>query len=368
MEGVVLVFPAEGLEAWRKKTLDLHAAERLGLEIRIVPGGSRRQDSVSHGLNALPGICEVVIVHDAARPFFTPILTAALLEAIDHGSVAAIPGLVPSDTVKEVGSGVVSRTLDRDSLVLVQTPQAFRRKELQDAHDRNPEQTVTDDAAMIEALGLDVVVVPGEAANRKLTHPEDLLMLKAEDPPPTRTPCTGLGYDVHRFGGDRPLVLGGVPIPGDHRVFAHSDGDVLLHALTDAILGCLGAGDIGTHFPDSDPALAGMSSAVFLDRVMVMARRAGLVLTHADCTVVTQVPKIAPHAETIRANVANLLGLPRTRVNIKATTEEGLGFTGAKQGIKALVVVTGTAPVIAPGTSLQPLPEGDTESCSFTTP
>jgi 2-C-methyl-D-erythritol 2,4-cyclodiphosphate synthase len=206
------------------------------------------------------------------------------------------------------------------------------------AHARAGEAEATDDAALAEGL-CPVAVVPGEEGNVKITTPADLDLLRAE----TRLwPCVGYGYDVHRYGEGRPMVLGGVPIPGAPQVVAHSDGDVLLHALADAVLGCFGGGDIGLHFPDTDPRWSGANSAVLLQETLAMAQAAGLSLEQADLTIVAQIPKIAPHREAIAANVAHLLGLERSRVNVKATTEEGLGFTGEKKGIKAVAVVTAT--------------------------
>jgi 2-C-methyl-D-erythritol 4-phosphate cytidylyltransferase/2-C-methyl-D-erythritol 2,4-cyclodiphosphate synthase len=370
IQGLVFVFPPAEIDKWAYETRRLNAAENLGLDICFAPGGERRQDSVMNGLQALPRECDTVLVHDAARPFFSPLLVTRILEALDSGAQACVPGVVPVDTVKETQGKKVLKTLNRQHLVLVQTPQGFDRAALIAAHARSSDLSVTDDASLMETTGHEVVVVDGEVENVKLTRPEDMHMLFHADVSPNkeRSPCTGMGYDVHRFGGDRPLVLGTIPIPGAPRVHAHSDGDVLLHAVVDAVLGCLGQGDIGRHFPDSDPAIAGAASAVFLARVMDMAGEADLVLTHADCTVITQVPKIAPHAAVIRSALASLLGLSASRVNVKATTEEGLGFTGARQGIKAVAVITGTLPAEPDAQTAQPSAGDDRQTCSSTTP
>jgi 2-C-methyl-D-erythritol 4-phosphate cytidylyltransferase/2-C-methyl-D-erythritol 2,4-cyclodiphosphate synthase len=191
---------------------------------------------------------------------------------------------------------------------------------------------------MVELAGGTIRVVPGETANLKITNPEDLRVLAAPTPAPV--PCTGFGYDVHAYGGTRPMVLGGMPIAGAPLVKAHSDGDVLLHALCDAILGCLGLGDIGEHFPDSDKKFDNISSAILLSEVMDKARHMGLTVTHVDLTVIAQTPRLSPHKAGIRANVARLMELSDHQVNVKATTEEHLGFTGRKEGIKAVAVVT----------------------------
>jgi 2-C-methyl-D-erythritol 4-phosphate cytidylyltransferase/2-C-methyl-D-erythritol 2,4-cyclodiphosphate synthase len=193
---------------------------------------------------------------------------------------------------------------------------------------------------MIERAGYDVRIVPGETANLKITTPEDLRVLAT--PAPLPIPCTGFGYDVHAYGGNRPMVLGGMPIAGAPFVKAHSDGDVLLHALCDAILGCLGLGDIGEHFPDSDDRFENISSGILLSEIMDKARSQKLTITHVDLTVIAQTPRLAPHKAAIRGNVARLLELSDHQVNVKATTEEHMGFTGRKEGIKAVAVVTAT--------------------------
>ncbi|MDR2055364.1 MAG: 2-C-methyl-D-erythritol 2,4-cyclodiphosphate synthase, partial [Desulfovibrio sp.] len=213
---------------------------------------------------------------------------------------------------------------------------------LAQAHERAGERgfAATDDAALMEKAGHSVRVIAGEPKNVKITTPEDLAML-AETPAPC--PRVGMGHDVHRYGGNRPLVLGGVAIPGGPKVLAHSDGDALLHALMDALLGCAGLGDIGQHFPDSDMRFENIPSSVMLNEVLAMTRNAGIRPIHADMTIVAQIPRIHPWREEIRNNVARLLNLPAGRVNLKAGTEEGLGFTGRREGIKAYAVVSALA-------------------------
>ncbi len=353
--GVVVVFPAEELavgEEWVRRLVD---AERPGIPVLTAQGGALRQDSVRLGLAAVPRESEVVLIHDAARPFVRPALVTALVTTLvaalrekessdvgDEAVVGVIPGLPVTDTVKQVSQGRVSATLDRAVLRAVQTPQVFDRAVLEEAHRRclQEQWTVTDDASLVERLGRGVRVIPGDPDNIKITNPDDLNLLKESVEMSTSIPCVGFGYDVHRFGPGRPLKLGGVPFPGAPEIIAHSDGDVLLHALADALLGCLGKGDIGELFPDSDARFEGIDSAVLVSEVLELAQGEGLVLTHVDLTVVAQVPKVAPRREEIRRNVARLLGLDYSRVGVKASTEEGLGFTGAKQGIKAMAVVT----------------------------
>ncbi len=345
IKGLVLVFPPEEVEDMARTVAELDQAASLGLPWIVTAGGILRQDSVRNGLLALPRDCDAVLVHDAARPFASPGLIRAVLAALDNGAPGAIPALLVTDTVKRVApDGItVLDTPARKDLRAVQTPQGFVRAVLDEAHARAVAENwaVTDDASMLERMGLPVVCVPGEEGNVKITTPEDLKLLTPERP---ELPCVGWGYDVHRYGGDRPLVLGGVAIPGGPMVSAHSDGDVLLHALMDAILGCVAKGDIGQHFPDTDPQFAGISSSVLLREVLATAREAGLTIVHVDMTIIAQIPRLAPHARQIQENVAHLLELPFSRVNFKATTEEKLGFTGQKLGLKAVAAVTGLRP------------------------
>lgn len=340
IRGLIFVFPEDELARRTRETEKLFEEHAPGLPWRAAPGGPRRQDSVANALAQLPSGCKRVLVHDAARPFFNPGLAARLLDALEAGAKAAIPALPVKDTIKLAGNHRVIETLDRSQLYAVQTPQAFETGILVKAHENAMATgiSVTDDASMVEAIGIDVTIVPGEEDNVKITTPEDLKRLSSET---GGVPVTGFGYDLHRYGPGRPLKLGGVPVPGGPEVVAHSDGDVLLHALADAILGCAGLGDIGRYFPDDDPAYENANSGILVDEVLNLAAGSGLRLTHADLTVVAQIPKLDPHREAIRKNVANLLGLPAERVNVKATTEEGLGATGEKKAIKAFAVVTG---------------------------
>ncbi|EPR37561.1 2-C-methyl-D-erythritol 4-phosphate cytidylyltransferase [Desulfovibrio sp. X2] len=382
LSGIVLVFPAEALDESEDMLRDLASREPLDVPLRAVAGGARRQDSVAAGLAALPRDARAVLVHDAARPFLSVALAARLADALSDGARAAIPGLAVTDTIKIVTpDGTVADTPERAFLRAVQTPQAFDLALLRSAHTRAEAEgwDVTDDAMLVERLGEPVLVIEGEPGNVKITTPEDLLLLAPrpgesgefapqEDPRmrttehptpetdgaaaeakgrarmPVRQAVTGFGYDVHKFGPGRPFVLGTVPFPGAPEIVAHSDGDVLLHALMDAILGCMGKGDIGKLFPDSDASFDNASSAVLLDEVLELARSKGYELVHADLTVISQIPKVGPHRERIQEAVARLLGLPPERVGIKATTEEGLGFTGEKKGIKCVAVVTALLP------------------------
>lgn len=341
VSGLVFVFPAHCLEEEKQRLCQLDAGSTLGLPWLAVAGGELRQDSVNNALAVLPPPCRHVLVHDAARPFASTALINRVCDALSKGAPGVIPGVAVNDTIKIVTGGTVAQTLDRSTLSAVQTPQGFALTPLREAHTRAKAEgwTVTDDAALLERCGTPVRVVEGEAANAKLTTPEDLRML--ESPQNFPLPCSGFGYDVHRFGPGRPLKLGGVLMPGSMEVVAHSDGDVLLHALMDAILGCACAGDIGQHFPDTSAVFDNADSAVLLDDVLRITAEAGVRLVQVDLTIITQKPKISPQRGSIQTNVARLLSLPQNRVNVKATTEEGLGFTGAGQGIKAVAMVTG---------------------------
>lgn len=342
VHGLVFVFPPDKRAEAEAELYKLDKSNSLGVRIAVAEGGARRQDSVRHGLEALPETCETVLVHDSARPFLSTSLVTRLVTALEEnpGVCGVIPGLPVTDTIKVTDEeGIVLETPARSSLRAVQTPQAFPVEELRMAHARAEEEgwDVTDDASLMEFSELPVLVIEGDAANVKITNPQDLAMLTETKP---LFPCCGYGYDVHAYGGNRPLMLGGVEIGGDLLVSAHSDGDVLLHALMDAILGCLAAGDIGHLFPDNDPKYDGISSVVLLDHVMSLAAEAGLRLCHVDMTVIAQKPKLAPHADAIRRNVARLLDLPLEHVAFKATTEEKLGFTGELKGLKAVALVS----------------------------
>ncbi|MFW5730782.1 MAG: 2-C-methyl-D-erythritol 4-phosphate cytidylyltransferase [Desulfonatronovibrionaceae bacterium] len=342
ISGIIIAFPGEDYAGCTEQLHQLKNQFMPGIPVKSVPGGKLRQDSVFNSLHLLPEQCELVFIHDAARPFFSAGLITELLQAFRPGAGGVIPGIPCRDTIKEIKSHKVVRTLNRDHLFLIQTPQLFNRKILISSHQlaQKSALTVTDDASMVEQAGYEVICIRGSESNQKITTVEDLKMLEHDSL--DQTPCTGLGYDVHRYGGPRPLIIGGIPIEGGPGVYAHSDGDVLLHALVDAILGCLGRGDIGDMFPDSDPELEDTSSAVFLAETLHLAMQDNFSLSHIDATIITQIPKISPHKERIKSNLAGLTGLDPRHISIKATTEEKLGFTGSGQGIKAVALVTGT--------------------------
>jgi 2-C-methyl-D-erythritol 4-phosphate cytidylyltransferase/2-C-methyl-D-erythritol 2,4-cyclodiphosphate synthase len=326
---VVVVRP--GQEAACEKEL---AAFRV---MAVVPGGEQRQDSVRAGVEALglPATA-VVLIHDGARPFVPVADVREVAEqAKEVGAAVLVAPVV--DTVKEVSQeSLVVRTVPRQGLVRSLTPQAFRVGLLQRAWEQAQLGQWTDEAALLESLQLPVRAVMGDPRNIKLTRPEDLSLLRGLFPFPVRV---GQGVDVHPFAPDRPLVLAGVPIPSPLGLAGHSDADVVLHAVTDAILGGCGEGDIGEHFPPSDPRWAGAASRQFVEFALEKARAKGLSPSHCDVTVLAEKPPLAPYRQAMRESLASLLGLALDAVNIKATTCESLGFVGRGEGMVALAVV-----------------------------
>lgn len=340
IQGIIFVLPQDTNQDWSAYVQDLNSRDNLGCYWKVVPGGAKRQDSCYNGTLLLPPECEGVLVHDAARPFLSATLIQNIIRSLKQGSPAVVPALPVKDTIKQK-DGDKTCTLARECLYAVQTPQGFHKQILNSAHDlvRKQGLNVTDDASMVEQMGAEVTLIPGEEMNSKITSAEDLALLKDTESPLIWR--SGWGYDVHRYGNGRPLKLGGIPIQGAPGVLAHSDGDVLIHALIDALLGCLGKGDIGDHFPDSDSQYAEISSTVFLAEILEICKQEALHIAHVDLSIICQIPKLSPWKMQIRKNIAALLGLTLQEVNLKATTEEGLGFTGEKKGIKAVALVSG---------------------------
>ncbi len=308
-----------------------------------VPGGDTRQGSVNAGLHALvPHAPDVVLVHDAARPFLPPTTIPALLAALRTHD-GAIPAVPVADTLKRVQSGRIVGTVPRDGLFRAQTPQAFRYHLLRALH-ATGESRVTDDAALLEAAGHPVAIVPGADDNIKLTFPEDVVRLERALAPGL-LPRTGTGFDVHAMEAGRPMVLCGVVVPHDSGLAGHSDADVGIHALCDAIYGALAEGDIGRHFPPSEAAWKDADSARFLRHAAERIAARGGMLGNADVTLICERPKITPHAPAMMARLAELLGVEVGRISVKATTTERLGFAGRGEGIAAQAVAT----VLLPG-------------------
>jgi 2-C-methyl-D-erythritol 4-phosphate cytidylyltransferase/2-C-methyl-D-erythritol 2,4-cyclodiphosphate synthase len=313
-------------------------AEALALAalgaVRTVVGGATRRESVARGLAAVTGAS--VLVHDAARPFVPAAVIDRVLAALD-GAEAAMPVLAVADTLVRDGAVV-----PRDGLARVQTPQGFRVAALRAAHAGWPAgDEATDDAQMVRRLGGSVALVQGDAMLDKVTHPEDFAAAEARVTWETRSAS---GFDVHRLEAGEELWLGGVLIPHDKGLSGHSDADVGLHALTDALLGTIAAGDIGTHFPPSDPQWKGADSAQFLQHAATLIADKGGRIDFVDLTLICEAPKIGPHREAMRARIGALLGLREDRVSIKATTTERLGFTGRGEGIAAQAVATVSLP------------------------
>jgi 2-C-methyl-D-erythritol 4-phosphate cytidylyltransferase/2-C-methyl-D-erythritol 2,4-cyclodiphosphate synthase len=316
---------------------------------RIVAGGHRRSDSVLAGLRALPPEAQLVAIHDGARPLVTPQLIERVVRAAArHG--AALPALPVPDTLKRGHQQQVQGTVDRVGLHLAQTPQTFAVELIRRAHEehlRRQDQggglRVTDDAQLVERLGQQPRLVTGDPANIKITTPADLelaegLLRARGDGGGPGPPRVGQGFDAHRLVPGRGLVLGGVAIPWERGLLGHSDADVLCHAVGDALLGAAALGDLGSHFSDSDPGHRDANSLDLLARVRQLLQQAGFEPLNVDATVVCQRPRLDPHREAMRANLARVLGLPPERVNVKATTTEGLGPAGRGEGIEARAV------------------------------
>ncbi len=340
----VLRYAAEALLPHVTALLPVGDAEPIaealaGLDVLpAVPGGPSRQQSVAAGLQGLVSQApDLVLVHDGARPYVAPGTVAALLAAL-RSHDGAIPALPVSDTLKRVQSGRLVATVANDGLYRAQTPQAFRYHLLRALHATGGE-AASDDAALLEQAGHSVAIVPGDDHNVKLTTPEDLVRLE-NVLAPALLPRVGTGFDVHAIEYGRSLVLCGVAVPHDWGLAGHSDADVGIHALCDAIYGALAEGDIGRHFPPSEAAWKDADSARFLRHAAGRIEARGGRLSNADVTLICERPKITPHAPAMVARLADLLGVAPSRVSVKATTTERLGFTGRGEGIAAQAAVT----------------------------
>jgi 2-C-methyl-D-erythritol 4-phosphate cytidylyltransferase/2-C-methyl-D-erythritol 2,4-cyclodiphosphate synthase len=319
---------------------ELRAVEALaGLSgWRTVPGGATRAASVRAGLAALDSSDETpVLIHDAARPFLSAAVIERLLTALNDAD-GALPALPVADSLRHGVDGLVVGGIDRDGLWRAQTPQAFRLKTIRDAYAAwTAVDAPTDEAAVVERAGGSVRLVEGDARLMKLTYPEDFSMAEALLP---KTLRVGQGYDVHRWGPGTSVWLCGVEIPHDQTLIGHSDADAGLHALTDAILGAIADGDIGDHFPPSDPQWKGASSDRFLVYAAERVAARGGRIVNVDVTLICEHPKVKPHRQAMRERLAELLSLPLDAVSVKATTTEGLGFTGRGEGLAAQAVVS----------------------------
>jgi len=323
------VVVADGQQANAAKALD-------GLDVgEFVTGGADRADSVRAGLAAIGG--DAVLVHDAARPFCPPAVIDRLLAALEFFEGAA-PVLPVGDTLARADD-MLGEPVDRAGLARVQTPQAFQLDALRSAYAQWGGPSPTDEATVVRAAGMKVAAVDGDQALEKLTLPSDFE--RAEQWLAARmTPRTGMGFDVHAFAGDGPIMLGGIEVPYARGLAGHSDADVALHAITDALLGAAGLGDIGEHFPPSEPRWKGADSSLFLAHAVALLRERGSIIDHIDCTIIAEEPKVGPHRHSMRVRIAEIAGLSVDQVSVKATTTEGLGFTGRREGIAAQAVAS----------------------------
>jgi 2-C-methyl-D-erythritol 4-phosphate cytidylyltransferase/2-C-methyl-D-erythritol 2,4-cyclodiphosphate synthase len=310
-------------------------------------GGETRQDSVRLGLVALSTLAPArVLIHDAARPGLESVVIDRVLGALDENP-GAIPALAVADTLKRADAdGRIAATVQRAHLYRAQTPQGFRYSEILAAHQALIGQELTDDAAVLESIGLHVSLVEGSNSLDKITTAEDLARAEQSFSAPLET-RVGQGIDVHAFGPGSSIMMCGIEIPHEQGLVGHSDADVGLHALTDAILGALGDGDIGQHFSPNDPRWRGADSAVYLAHAASLVKARGGVIRHLDVTLICEAPKVGPHRAAMRARIAQILDLAIDRVSVKATTTERLGFTGRREGIAAEAIATLALPLAA---------------------
>lgn len=326
---IIVVLPSE--LAW-SPPLFLVSSKK---PVRIIDGGSRRQDSVAKAFAQVSNRASVIVIHDAARPFASADLFSRVIEAAAKGG-AAIAAVQASDTVKEAtaapGLRIVARTIARDTIYLAQTPQAFTREVLEDAIELGRETlgTATDEASLAEQAGHPVRLVDGEATNIKITTQQDLDMSKALV---GSVPRVGIGYDLHRLEPGTPLIIGGVQIPHETGLAGHSDADVLCHAVTDAILGAAAAGDIGRHFPDTDPQWKGANSLALLAAAIGIVRGAGYAVANVDAVVIAERPKLLPYIPAMRANLAQAMGVDISAVSVKGKTNEHVDALGRNEAI-----------------------------------
>jgi 2-C-methyl-D-erythritol 4-phosphate cytidylyltransferase/2-C-methyl-D-erythritol 2,4-cyclodiphosphate synthase len=304
-------------------------------DVEPIIGGTSRGESVRNGLAAIDG--DAVLIHDAARPFCPAAVIDRLVAQLEFFD-GAVPVLPVHDTLAR-WTEVLGEPIDREGAVRVQTPQAFRLGAIKAAYDRWDGPYPSDDSLVARAAGLQVAVVAGAHELDKLTTSDD--WARGEERVAARTHGrTGIGFDVHAFAGEGPLMLGGIVVPHDRGLAGHSDADVVLHAITDALLGAASLGDIGQHFPPSDSQWKGASSDRFLAHVVGLLAQRGASIDHIDCTIIAEAPKIGPYRDVMRSRIAEIVGIGMSQVSIKATTTEGLGFTGRREGIAAQAVAS----------------------------
>jgi 2-C-methyl-D-erythritol 4-phosphate cytidylyltransferase/2-C-methyl-D-erythritol 2,4-cyclodiphosphate synthase len=342
IDDIVLVLPPDDLASVRQELIDKYELTKVKF---IVAGGVERQDSVRNGLAVLEGKCDFVLIHDAVRPLITEKMIRQVVVAAKATGAASL-GVKAKDTIKETGKDdIVGVTIPRSNLWLTQTPQAFKFEIIKKAYKKAYDEKFygTDDASLVERMGLKVKMIAGSYDNIKITTPEDLVMVgallknKSGGKMQTRIGC---GYDSHSFVTGRKLILGGVEIPFKQGLKGHSDADALIHAICDALLGAAGSGDIGRHFPDTDPQYKDISSRVLLGRVRNVVAAKGFTINNIDATIIMEKPKVTPFVDKMIANIAKVLKIPAADINIKAKTNEGMGFVGRSEGIAVSAVVT----------------------------
>ena len=323
---------------------ELAAAALAGLDVPApVTGGATRQESVRQGLDALGRDApDFVLIHDAARPLVSRKVIADVVAALEAGADGALPMVAASDTLRRAGDDGQWTLVSRENLYRAQTPQGFGYAKITQAHHDHAGSEVTDDVALAELAGLKVQMVQGEEKNIKVTRKEDFALAEtligsAHSISDVRTAS---GYDVHKFKDGDHIWLCGLKIPHTHGLEGHSDADVGLHAITDALLGCIGEGDIGQHFPPTDERWRGAASWKFLEHAANLVAAKGGVISHVDVTIICERPKVGPHRDAMKAKIAEILKIEESRVSVKATTTEGLGFTGRREGIAAQAIAT----------------------------
>ena len=342
IDEIVLVVPQKDIAAVKNDYLDAFGLQKIKA---IVAGGAKRQDSVRNGLKEIDANTDIIVVHDAARPFVTEEMLTLVVGASQETGAAAI-GVKAKDTIKETDKGdYIVVTRKRENIWHAQTPQAFKQEVLKKAYDKAGADGFygTDDASLLERLGVNVKMVQGSYENIKITTPGDLLIAQAllnKNAVKNSASRCGFGYDSHRLAAGRKLILGAVEIPSDYGLQGHSDADALLHAVCDALLGAAGAPDIGRQFPDQDEKYKNISSAILLEKVKKIIVAAGFSVVHIDATIVMEKPKIAPYSSQMADNIAKIVGIAKESVSIKAKTNEGMGFIGKGEGVAVFAVAS----------------------------
>jgi 2-C-methyl-D-erythritol 4-phosphate cytidylyltransferase/2-C-methyl-D-erythritol 2,4-cyclodiphosphate synthase len=331
-------YPVQVVIAVGQEDLAARALDGLALPAPVT-GGATRQQSVRLGLEALAKDApDFVLIHDAARPLISRKVIGDVIGALEAGADGALPMVAASDTLRRRDAGSRWILVDRENLYRAQTPQGFVYDKILKAHRDHAAEEVTDDVALAELAGLKVEMVEGEEKNIKVTRKEDFAL--AERMMSSGDVRSASGYDVHKFTDGDHIWLCGLKLPHTHALEGHSDADVGLHAITDALLGCIGEGDIGQHFPPTDDRWKGAASWKFLDHAASLVRARGGVINHVDVTIICERPKVGPHREAMKAKIAEILQIEPSRVSVKATTTEGLGFTGRREGIAAQAIAT----------------------------